>query len=514
MAVLEKDYKSFGYSGFLEKTNSIFGDFKDEQVIQKKEFDGTDINDKEEKIEGEIFQIKSLKKSPVETREFIGKINPNLLSGGDASGKISFTGEIKAKNITIGRPQITIDINESIQHAINRLDDGGGGTLFLKDGTYFTETSITVANSIKVIGVSESATIIDFQNSTTNRIIVAGTNLYTTGTVIAITSRVIITGSGTEWLANVSVGQNIFLGTKWYEIASVVNDTTLVLSTQEGYTDDLVLPVSYRIATVAKDIDFENVKILNCDHASGALDYDDARNITFRNVHSNNGVIGISFTNCSEIATDSCFFIGNSNDGIEMTNIGVLDIEGTISSGNGVNGWDINNCKFGAWYACVGVANTQDGFNFTTLENCAFVSCTGSENSGHGMEFISDNDQVTIVSCTMRDNTGRGLLSTATTTDLSITSSTFVGNDSDGIELTATSDRNTITNCHFRNNGAFGIDIANSNCDDNVISSNAFSGNTSGPINDSGTGTEINGNIGVRIHNQSSSELRYSYLIC
>jgi len=64
-------------------------------------------------------------------------------------------------------------------------------------------------------------------------------------------------------------------------------------------------------------------------------------------------------------------------------------------------------------------------------------------------------------------------------------------NTSDGVKLTATSDNNIILAGDAITNGGYGINIAASTCDNNTILRVFYSGNTSGTLNDAGTGTLI-----------------------
>lgn len=71
-----------------------------------------------------------------------------------------------------------------------------------------------------------------------------------------------------------------------------------------------------------------------------------------------------------------------------------------------------------------------------------------------------------------------------------------------GMALLGTSSNNIITHNWFYNNGGYGINIAAAACKENMVRDNEFSGNTSGSINDSGTDSLINDNVGYVTENR------------
>ena len=70
---------------------------------------------------------------------------------------------------------------------------------------------------------------------------------YRTGTVSVTNSSATVTGSGTAWLNNVSVGDIFKVASEWdiYTVADIVSDTEITLSTDyTGVTDS---DLSYQI---------------------------------------------------------------------------------------------------------------------------------------------------------------------------------------------------------------------------------------------------------------------------
>ena len=71
----------------------------------------------------------------------------------------------------------------------------------------------------------------------------------------------------------------------------------------------------------------------------------------------------------------------------------------------------------------------------------------------------------------------------------------FQGYTNDGVRLTGNADNTVVANCRCVGNGGYGINIATSDCDKNLIHGNICLGNTTGAINNLGTGTVLADNI-------------------
>ena len=74
---------------------------------------------------------------------------------------------------------------------------------------------------------------------------------------------------------------------------------------------------------------------------------------------------------------------------------------------------------------------------------------------------------------------------------------TIVDNTGDGIRFTASDDNVIVSQSDIRKNGGYGINIVDATTTNTLISSNSFVSNTSGEVNNSGTGTLIRSNLGV-----------------
>lgn len=368
-----------------------------------------------------------------------------------------------------------VSVGGSIQKAIDEFDVIGlGGVVKLEPGIYNITTPLIGSSGITIEGSAASTTILNF-GSTSANLSFEGTSIYTTGT-ITVASGVNITGSGTSWLANVTTSHQLFLGTRWYKIAAITSDTTLILA--EAYGDNVTLPSTYRIAIPKQDI---NLKELTLQGSTGTgLESTDCRNIDFNNVNFIQNNKGFILTNISEISMSSCVAAGSTSNGYELTNCGLGEIRSLASSGNGGHGCTLNNIKTITFFASSSTGNASDGFNGTTVKSSSFA-IEASGNGGQGIEFVSGCDSNFISSPLLASNT------------------------SDGIKLTATSDGNVIVAGSITANGGYGINIAASTCDNNTIIGPYFAGNSSGTINNSGTNTNILSSGGIDVQTFSTA---------
>ena len=377
---------------------------------------------------------------------------------------------INRSNRGFGPNTVVIFPGDDIQNAIESLNKTGGGRVILKNGIHKLANNITLYSKISLDGESASGVITDF-NSGSFGINAAGTDVYTTGTIITIASGVLVEGSGTSWLTNVTAGQHIFIGTRWYEIASVTDDTNLVLA--EGYGDNVTLPATYRIATVIDNLELKNIKVINSAVTGIALT--DCRKVLFDNNISQDNNKGAVFTNISEFNNDRFLAVSNTDNGIELTNMGLSDWESVNSISNGGHNFVLNNVKTMTFFPIAANLATSDGINITTGVDLTILF-EASGNGGQGVELVSGCDNITLFNSVADDNT------------------------SDGIKLTATSDNCSILNCNFKNNGGYGWNVAASSCDNNYFIKNRFSSNTLGRYSDSGTDTFVDEDVEVILY--------------
>lgn len=379
---------------------------------------------------------------------------------------VEFTGAVvqideQTVDFGVSNKTLIIESGDDIQTALDELNAVGGGSLYLKAGTY-TTTALTGYSNIHIFGDNQSNTIIDFNNTSANLSFI-GSNIYTTGTITSISGGVNVTGSGTSWLANASAGQQLFIGTRWYLIAAVTSDTTLILA--EGYGDNIALPSTYRIATPVTGIRMTELMFKNS--TGTGLSLTDCRDIEFKNILFLTNNVGFGLTNVSQCVLDALVCVANTSDGYQMTNCGLFNVNAVDSQSNGGNGATLNNLKTVPFVFSACDNNAGDGYHCTNCTSMV-LQVEASGNGGQGVEFVSN--------CNSNF----------------ITISLFSGNVSDGLKLTATSDGNTIgPDISFSGNGGYGINIAATTSDNNIIIAPYYVSNTSGSLSDLGTGTMV-----------------------
>lgn len=372
------------------------------------------------------------------------------------------------RNVGLGAKVVNVYPGDDLQKMINGLNKDGGGIMFFNAGTYIIKTALTGISAIQFIGENTSTVILDFSSTSAN-LTFTGTSAYTTGTITSITSGVSVTGSGTLWLANLTTDHQFFIANRWYKIAAITSDTTLILS--EGYAGGATFPgAAYRAVKIKQDIEFKEMTLKSS--TGTAIDLDDCRNVTFDGVQFISNNKGVTADNCSELLFDETLIVSSTSNGLELNTCGFTNANSLSTPSNGGHGVVFNNFRIGSFYACSSDANTSDGYNITST-SILQLNCEASSNGGQGIELVSGNTGIIISNTVTESNT------------------------SDGIKLTATSDDVIITNSFINSNGGYGVNIAASTCDNNLIIGSKFASNVTAAYTNSGTGTLIRSNIGA-----------------
>ena len=379
--------------------------------------------------------------------------------------------------------EITLYPGDDIQKALESLKLIDGGVINLRAGTYFINTSIDIPSAIQIKGENRITTIIDF-NNTAGTFKATGTDIYTTGTITSITNGVIVAGSGTAWLANLTTDHEFYIAQKWYRIASIDTDTQLTLA--EGYAGGATFPgAAYRAVKIKKDIEISELTFKNSTGA--ALDLDDIRNILLEDIDLIDNNIGITADNGSELAWQRTAAISNTSHGFQLTGCGFAVFREVSGISNGGSGVVMDTCRICPFHSSASNANTVDGFNLTSCSSI-LMECEAASNTEQGIELVSGNTEIIIENSQIHDNT------------------------SDGIKLTGTDDNNIISTSIIKGNGGYGVNIAAATDDTNIVVGNFFSTNTSGNLNDVGTGTRIKSNLPSTLDQTDASAVESKFL--
>jgi hypothetical protein len=362
--------------------------------------------------------------------------------------------------------EITVRPGQNIQQALDTLNEQGGGLLKLVAGTHTVNSDIIVYSGITIRGESTSNTTVDF-NSSTGRFVLAGTNIYTIGSIDS-TVGTTVNGLGTTWTSNM-VGRQLFIDNRWYLIVAFISTTQIII--ESAYADGASYTGTYRIVAVVKDVEFEELTIKNSTRT--AITCTDVRDLVFEDITLVSNSQGASFTNFMAVDVLRVPSVASSSNGWQMTSGSFFNARGLATIGNGGHGMLLNTVKISTILDSASNANADDGYNCTTVTKVLFT-VEASSNQGQGIELVSGCDNNTFLVCVVQNNT------------------------SDGIKLTASNDSCCIgIGCTITGNGASGINIAAGTCDNNIIIGSQFSGNTTAAVTDLGTTTLIRSNRGV-----------------
>lgn len=345
-----------------------------------------------------------------------------------------------------------------IQAAIDTLTTANGGTVYLKNGTYIPNTSITVPSNITIVGESAGAVIIDFQNSL-HQVLVSGSNVYTTGKIAVTNRSTTVTGTGTLW-TSAMIGQTLLVRGVYYIITNVASSTSLTIDTPYEITTES--NITYAVADPVANVFLKNMTVVNSAALDGAVNVRYCIGSVLDTVYVYDSVIGLNFLHSSGLGSSGWTIIGCSI-GYSASYCGSWALADYFALDNGVNiylykmiGCSINNATVSS--------STGNGI---TLESCRSVGLydhTFTTNEGNGIECISSSD-IEMFGMTVQ----------------------YSGND--GIALTLGNARIGIQNVTLQGNTGYGINIAASSNSKNSLVMNFYTGNGAGTLRDLGTAT-------------------------
>lgn len=384
------------------------------------------------------------------------------------TGQVLSGGNLALKTLDVGSFTRSVSPGDNIQDAINAASSRGGGRIVLRNGTYKLKTNLTMWSNVYLEGENAHTTILDFIDNASG-IVASGSNAYSTGSVTVSNNSTTVTGAGgTAWLTNVAAGQYILLGGIWYLIGAVTANDTIILGVPYGGT-----ALSGAIYVTAIPIDDIKITRLLIKNALTAIAVTYCSRLFFDDISIQSSVVGMSFTD-SSLGTIAVPTLIACNSGVTLTRTHYTQIEGgaaiDVLAGNG---FTMDTCTNLSFPNCVALNASADGFNITSCSNINLNACSVVENAGQGIEFVSGNSDIVVLGGAMENN------------------------GSDGIRLTASTDNCQFIGNSIKDNGGYGINVAAATDDTNLLLGNNFATNTSGAVNNSGTGTLIRSNIGV-----------------
>jgi len=144
-------------------------------------------------------------------------------------------------------------------------------------------------------------------------------------------------------------------------------------------------------------------------------------------------------------------------------------------------------------YWKVEIANCKDsGFKLDLPSNCVLESCYSGWNTGDGIEAGNSDGFLNVSNCFIEQNSGNGI--TNDVINLSIyKGNKLYSNDGHGIYIN-NSDYVTVNSNVCESNGDYGIEINDAGSNSCLVTSNQLHQNTTGGLDDNGTGTVTDNN--------------------
>jgi len=378
---------------------------------------------------------------------------------GSPEFKVTPAGALTAKKITTGGLALVVASGESVQTAVNTCNSAGGGTVLLQTGTHTLTDDLTLYSEVSLKGQTAASTIIDF-GSAAYQIKIIGSNNYSTGTVTIANGATTVEGAGVTWTGAMA-GRDILLSGIWYLIASVTDSDTLEIALP--FAGEALSGSAYIIADPINSIHLSVLTIKNSTTAAIKIQY--AKEIFIEDVDFQVNATILDIDDSANITLHAIDSAYTTSDSVQINNSYFIDARAFGLIDSATHALILNGCANISLSACYIMNAATDGLNMTDCDNIGIITSNFTENGGQGVELVSGCTNISMV------NMG------------------CFKNASDGIKMTGTDDRNIIMGSVLEDNGGYGVNIAAADCDDNVVMHNVYNNNSSGDINDSGTGT-------------------------
>lgn len=298
----------------------------------------------------------------------------------------------------------------------------GHKNIFVRNGLYIETQDIIIPNKVNVMGESGTNTIILLNGAYSIKLDATNGVKETSGTISYVNGSKSVTGLGTTF-TNLSPSEFIRLGTKYYEILSIADDTNLTLV--ETYIGKSFSSVSYVAQPMLTGNRIQNVIITGS--TSTGLICRGLRHFVFDSILLKNNNNNFSIDDCEDGSLNQVISEFSYNKGIYLNNCISVSLK------------SIDICS-----------NTNHGTEINNSVNIMLTECNVSNNNGDGIFINGSSSDVGIINCVFKNNINNG---------------TNIGSDANGV---------TISNCFLRYNGVNGIEISGH---DNIISGNIIQSN-------------------------------------
>lgn len=326
----------------------------------------------------------------------------------------------------------------------------GATRIFVRNGEY-NENEASIPNGCHIVGEDKKSTIINFGTNSTKEWNVGGVEEYTLGTITLTNNDATVVGDGTSWDGNVTVGNFIYdsVAHKWYEIASVTDDTHLEMT--EVYRGDTNAGQAYLIGSLVRDVVVKGLAFTR--NGSGVDTY---YIMNLENYSDNCDVTDCKFTDTA------------ASSGIQAVRTGIYSTNHTIKNNFATN------CKTGI---------ALQGHNATVQNNHS------ENNVEYGLQIAAGtHNQVSNNTC--NNNTIDGIYVHSNSNNNHVLNNRCTKNGQDGIKLTGAEENVIIGNQCTRNTDD-GIDLTSGAAKNNIILGNNCSDNGNDGIDSASNSSNI-----------------------
>jgi parallel beta-helix repeat protein len=439
----------------------------------------------------------------------------------------------------------------TINSAITALGSTGG-TVYLMEGTYTVDGSITIPSNVSLVGAG-SGTVIKVKSSLNvsidvivddtgvqNRIMVSNLKLdgnktnNSAGTQNGINFSTVGSGTGSSAVPGGTIDK------VWVEN---FRNAGMVFGTSVNLVSNTIVSNSYSLANSGNGFTFGNNTNYNrVEHSvsqgnggDGINSGGSQLNASDNQIQNNTGS-GISFGSGSYNTVSGNTIVGNSGNGVDMTVSGHNNVTGnTVKSntGQGLRAQSSGDNNFSANTISLngeGVrtqsasnnnisannieGNTGDGIEIAGSSSENISGNTVEGNGSHGIEISTGGSKIAVTGNSIGNNSGNGLNLSQSGGNNHINGNRFYDNGGSGGTSTINvpllgGNFNVISNNTITDSAgtAYAIDIASSIPTGTYLSGNVFSGVGASKIHDTGTGTiyenQLNSNGDIVLKNNT-----------
>ena len=368
----------------------------------------------------------------------------------------------------------------------------GHVSVFMRNGVYVETTDVIIPNYGSLVGESGPNTIIYFPGIAKSVIVDgSGGRQETTGVISISVNTNNVVGVGTTF-TNLTANDYILLGTDYFKIASITDDTNLVLS-------DIYRGASHNSIKYIAQPMFTGVRLNNF-------------------IISGSTTTGLYIRGNRHFNADS-IALNKNTPNILIENTGDSSFKHILSETCLGAGMTLNNCVSIALNVVDVYNNTSHGIciggNSTSIN---LISCETSNNGGDGINMSQVCSDINLTDCVIKYNNGNGIVSNSTTQSVMIDSTSIRGNTSTGLSIDGL--YHTITGNIIDKNGSDGLYLTASYCTitGNIINGNTISIKSTGDgciissnqcINSSVDGIYVSGNNCILTSNMSTGNAQY-----